>query len=164
MVWLKNLKLVVWFIIRTRVSNLNFFAQIDQQFRRKKMNFNDSSLLFGFALFRDVSLNLLKFYLTQWTTTCFELLILIRRLLSAKYSLHTNEKLRSQLFILKNSTFQLEWWADGKRTLCKRWAHTEWHLVSACERGTGHTQRAQAQLQSERWTHHMICERYLNAG
>lgn len=65
MVWLKNLKLVVWFIMRTRVSYLNFFAQIDQQFRRKKMNFNDSSLLFGFALFRDISLNLLKFYLTQ---------------------------------------------------------------------------------------------------
>lgn len=65
MVWLKNFKLVVWFIMRTRVSNLNFFAQIDQQFRRKKMNFNDSSLLFGFALFRDISLNLLKFYLTQ---------------------------------------------------------------------------------------------------
>lgn len=36
MVWLKNLKLVVWFIMRTRVSYLNFFAQIDQQFRRKK--------------------------------------------------------------------------------------------------------------------------------
>lgn len=53
------------FIMRTRVSNLNFFAQIDQQLRRKKMNFNDSSVLFGFALFRDISLNLLKFYLTQ---------------------------------------------------------------------------------------------------
>lgn len=50
------------FIMRTRVSN--FFAQIDQQFRKKKMNFNDSSLLFGFAMFRDISLNLLKFYLT----------------------------------------------------------------------------------------------------
>lgn len=54
------------FIMRTRVSNLNFFAQIDQQFRRKKNEyFNNSSLLFGFALFRDNSLNLLKFYLTQ---------------------------------------------------------------------------------------------------
>lgn len=27
------------FIMRTRVSNLNFFAQIDQQFRRKKNEF-----------------------------------------------------------------------------------------------------------------------------
>lgn len=39
MVWLKNLKLVVWFIMRTRVSNLNFVAQIDQKFRRRKNEF-----------------------------------------------------------------------------------------------------------------------------
>lgn len=109
-----------------------FLLKLIKNSEEEKMNFNDSSLLFGFALFRDISLNLLKFYLTQKTTTCFELLILIRRLLNAKYSLHTNEKLRSQLFILKNSTFQLEWWAvsalcaNDERTLNDIW----WALVN----------------------------------